>query len=443
MEDKMSDWFDEIEAVGRSKREFTPSGDDTAGDEYKSLWVAHPQGGGPFGGRDNALTAFVGMLRAKSLPFEGALAMALDWNNRYLSPPMEEHEVRTKVGSGWVRWLAGGIADATPEDATAPTPKRKLTFLNWAELTELAKRADDTEWIVPRAILRGGVHFITAPAGGGKSWAAVDLVRACATGEKWLDSIEAKPCKVLYVNEEMGAGQFWLRASRISGGNLANMYTLQQEQVKLDNPEHLAAILEFIKAEGIEVVVLDTLVRVHGYDENSNTEMARLYDKVRRINALGVAVVALHHHKKGKGADNAVSHEQMRGAGEIAAQADLIASIDQSEGVYRFRTTKNRHYGDDDWVSIDYRLVSDGAEGDIRIVQVSEGLAEYQGDVVTTNRILDSLSSSSIHPTVLSTRIGIPMNRLMPLVESLIDEGLVEVDTFGAISSRRSRGLGL
>lgn len=422
------DWFDSIEVKHPPRREYTPDGNDTTGDEYRTLWMEHPQSGGPYGGRDNALTAFVGMMRAKSFPLEGALALALDWNRRYLIPPLPEADVEKKVGRGWVQWLAGGIADATPDEVTAPEPKRKLHFLNWAELTELAAKAEDNEWIVPRAILRGGVHFITAPAGGGKSWAAVDLVRACATGGKWLDAVEAKPCRVLYINEEMGAGQFWLRAKRI-GGTLENMFTLQQEQVKLDNPEHLQAILDFVKDERIEVVVLDTLVRVHAYDENSNTEMARLYDKVRRMNVLGVAVVALHHHKKGKGADNAVSHEQMRGAGEIAAQADLIASIDQSEGVYRFRTTKNRHYGDDEWLAIDYRI-ENSADGDIQIRQVTEGLTEYQSDKVLTNRILDMVTKP-ISLGDLSGVLGVSPNSLCDVLDSLRDEGLVKVTPDG------------
>lgn len=422
------DWFDSIEIKQQPRKEYAPDGDDSAGDEYRSLWMEHPQGGGPYGGRDNALTAFVGMMRAKSFPFEGAVALAQDWNRKYLQPPLPEADVARKVGQGWVRWLAGGIPDATPDEVNAPEVHRKLQFLNWAELTELASKAEDTEWIVPKAILRGGVHFITAPPGGGKSWAAVDLVRACATGAKWLDAVEAKPCRVLYINEEMGAGQFWLRAKRI-GGSLENMFTLQQESVKLDNPEHLQAILDFVKEQSIEVVVLDTLVRVHGYDENSNSEMARLYDKVRKMNKLGVAVVALHHHKKGKGADNAVSHEQMRGAGEIAAQADLIASIDQSEGVYRFRTTKNRHYGDDEWLAIDYRI-ENSPDGDIVIRQAVEGLTEYQGDKLLTNRILDFVTKP-MSLADLSGTLGVSSNELFDLLENLKDEGLVKVTPDG------------
>lgn len=437
----MSDWFDDVEVVRHSKREYTPSGDDTAGDEFKSLWVEHPEGGGPYGGRDNALTAFVGMLRAKSLPFEGALAMAMDWNNRYLNPPLSEADVRRKVGTGWVRWLAGGIPDSTPEEVLKVTPKRALSFLSWTELTELAAKSDDTEWIVPKAILRGGVHFITAPPGGGKSWAAVDLVRACATGGKWLDAVEAKPCKVLYINEEMGAGQFWLRAKRIARGDLSNMYTLQQESVKLDSVEHLEAILEFIKSAGIEVVVLDTLVRVHSYDENSNSEMAKLYTKIQRMNALGVAVVALHHHKKGKGTDNAVSHEQMRGAGEIAAQADLIACIDQSEGVYRFRTTKNRHYGDDEWLSIDYKIVNE-SNGDIVITQAVEGLAEYQDGQSLANRILEAVGDFAVSQSALAQRLGVSRSKLTEAIDCLVDEHLIELDAVGNLT-RVARGLSL
>jgi hypothetical protein len=147
------------------------------------------------------------------------------------------------------------------------------------------------------------------------------------------------------------------------------------------------------------------------------------------MNKLGVAVVALHHHKKGKGADNAVSHEQMRGAGEIAAQADLIASIDQVEGVYRFRTTKNRHYGDDEWLSIDYRI-ENTPDGDIHLRQAVEGLTEYQNDKVLTNRILEFVNRP-VSLADLSGLAGVSSNELFDIIEDLKDAGLVKVTPDG------------
>ena len=350
-------WLDEVDPA-KARESKQPAGEtprDT-GNEWSSLFQDHPEGGGPFGGRDNALTVLVGFLRAKSFPIEAALEYAEDWNNRHCKPPMDAFVVRDKVQRGWVDWLAGGLDDATPETAAAPKPSRNLRFLTMDDLAEEAAKAGRQEWIVPDLIISGGVHYITAPPGGGKSWVAVDLARAVAVGGKWLDYAIATKCRVLYINEEMGAGTFFQRLDDI-GASADGFWALQQAGVKLDNPEHLAQVVRFVVENQIKVVVLDTFVRTHNLDENSNTDMARVYDLFKRINSTGASVVALHHHRKG-GVSSPVAHEMMRGAGELAAQADLIAAIDKADDGFVWKTTKHRHLEDSKWPKFGFRLTT-------------------------------------------------------------------------------------
>jgi len=308
--------------------------------QWRGLHDRHPEGGGPFGGRNNALTKLIGYLRAKSVPYDDAIHYALWWNERFVDPPLDPEEVQRKVSRGWVQWLEGGLPDATP-DNLGHEHDRLLEFIDLHRLSELAAEAGGVEWIVEDLILAGGIHFVTAPPGGGKTWAALDLVRACMTGTKWLAHKTATECGVLYINEEMGAGPFFNRLDelRVPGKSLT---ILQRAGIDLDNASHLSQIADHIRSHRIRIVVLDTFVRVHRRDENNNSEMAQLFSRFKALTDAGAAVVCLHHHRK-SGTGSSVEHEAMRGAGEIAAQADLIAAIDKVDGVFRFRVTKHRH----------------------------------------------------------------------------------------------------
>ncbi len=76
-----------------------PDGDGT----LAKLYQRHPEGGGPYGGRDNAITAYVGYLRSTGLDYTGALEAAQGFNRNWLDPALEAHEVSEKVGRAWAK----------------------------------------------------------------------------------------------------------------------------------------------------------------------------------------------------------------------------------------------------------------------------------------------------------------------------------------------------
>ncbi len=211
------DWDDipvvpDIKPDRKQRQPGEPSGDGT----MAKLYQRHPEGGGPYGGRDNALTAYIGYLRSTRIDYDSAYPAALAWNLQWCDPPMAEHEVAEKAGRAWYEWKDSDLPELTPamlreQIAQKIEPKRKLEFLNWQQFCEAASAADDAQWLVENLITKGGMHFITAPPGGGKSWIAVDLVRACYDGSMWMGCLPVTKCNVLYVNEEMGIGRFFQR----------------------------------------------------------------------------------------------------------------------------------------------------------------------------------------------------------------------------------------
>ena len=401
-----------------------PSGDGT----MAKLYTRHPEGGGPYGGRDNALTAYIGYLRSTGIDYDSAYPAALAWNLQWCDPPMDEPDVAFKAGRAWSDWPESDREPLTPamlreQLAVKVQPKRKLEFLNWQAFCELAAQADDAQWLVENLITRGGMHFITAPPGGGKSWIAVDLVRACNEGSMWMGCLPVTKCNILYINEEMGVGRFFQRFFKLSPGACENVHIMQKQMVKLDNAEHMADIVQYVKDHDISIVILDTFVRVHGYDENSNTDMAKLYDRMKGINESGAAIIALHHHKKGIHA-GPVAHEAMRGAGEIAAQADLVATVENKDGIYTLKTTKQRHIGEEDFVEVSYTIVTD-EDGGMRL-QHCVGGAEATKEQMLTDRVLTALDQNEkMSGNALAAVIGNNKQVALAFLESMKDAGLI------------------
>lgn len=387
------------------------------GGEWNDLFERHPEGGGPFGGRDNAATKLLGFLRAKRVPFDAAVVFAEWWNEKYLDPPMPVGDIRDKIQRGWVRWLEGGLEDATPQ-SILDQAKSPLEFIGLDRLAELAAESGDAEWLVEDLVIAGGLHFITAPPGGGKTWAAVDLVRACVTGDRWLASRNVlKPISVLYINEEMGPSAFFRRLDglRVPPDRLS---ILQRSNVRLDDPDHLAQVVKHIRDRRIRLVVVDTFVRVHGKDENSNTEMAMLFKCFREMMDAGSAVVCLHHHRK-SGTGSPVAHEATRGAGEIAAQADIMAAIEKDSGAYVFRITKHRHLEEDSVGEIAF-CVDSLDDGSYRIEPVERDTAKEASTLAIHGR-KGGIGSSALSDrilAVLSDSEAISTNRVVELVKA-------------------------
>lgn len=420
----MSDkWFDEIPDVKLPRISGASSGagiPEASGSIWDALFTDHPEGGGPYTGRDNAVTVLCGFFRAKDFPYDIALDIARDWNLRYCKPPLEDEVLSDKLGRAWLRWEAGTIPDVTPE-SIQETPTG-LEFLRWGDMQKKVVTIGEMEWIVPNVILRGGISFISAPAGGGKSWLAADLVRCCGTGGKWLDAIDVPVTNVLYIDEEMGVTGMFYRLDQLEAVPNTLIYT-DQQGVRLDNKDHLQQILDLIEREGIELVIIDTFVRVHGKDENDNSAMSHLYRSFKAIKQKGAAILNLHHNRK-SGSESGIAHEQMRGAGDIAAQADTVFSISKKDGVYSLVTTKNRHGREEDYVNLSWTIES--IEGSTRLCSVLVDVRDQGASLM--DAILEVVSENpGISGNLIAKQVKGNRNRILGTIQEMVTGHILTV----------------
>ena len=356
-----------------------PSGDGT----LAKLYQRHPEGGGPYGGRDNALTAYIGYLRSTGIDYDSAYPAAVAWNLQWCDPPMDEPDVAFKAGRAWSDWPESDREPLTPamlreQLAAKVVPEAELEIWNWWRFKEEGQNCPEQEWLAENMIIHKGLHFIAAASGSGKSWLGIDLAIACASGRPWCHFIETIQTKVLYINEEIETRKFWGRFCMMHPTDIPDLHIIQKKNTKVDKPLHMNTLVNYVKKHEIRLVIVDTFVRVHGMDENDNGAVAKLYDRFQEIIDAGAAVVILHHNKKAA-PGTSLTQDSMRGASDLAAQADMVLSInhDIEAKTYDVRTVKHRHIGEDDWVHFVYRLTSE-QPGHLAIEQISSAGSESE-----------------------------------------------------------------
>ncbi|OED66713.1 Cro/Cl family transcriptional regulator [Vibrio tasmaniensis ZS-17] len=160
-------------------------------------------------------------------------------------------------------------------------------------------------WLLTDFIPKESVGVMYGKSGSRKSFIAIDISCAIATGSSWHNHRTLKSA-VVYVAAEGQIGiSKRIKAWEIATGQqVEQLYTLGQAVVMSDTTAQsnlIQAIHELEKHNDIKVglIVLDTLARNFGGDENSGDAMGKFIrgcDLVKT--STGASVVAIHHSGK-------------------------------------------------------------------------------------------------------------------------------------------------
>lgn len=197
-----------------------------------------------------------------------------------------------------------------PEPATDKFFVGGLTFANSVP--------DDIDWAVKGIIPRGWNGFIIAEPKSLKSYSAVDLLISLSMGLPWLGFTVPKRMRTaLLAREDYWTLTSW-RIKQLVRGKMEDfpnfdkfaelddwLYVNTRAQTStfaLDNAQDLRSLIANLKARRVEFLVMDVFRRLHFADENDNSEMQVILDRVTRIQGeVGCAIGIVHHTNKGEG----------------------------------------------------------------------------------------------------------------------------------------------
>jgi RecA-family ATPase len=219
----------------------------------------------------------------------------------------------------------------------------------------------------------------------------------------------------------MGVGEYNNRFHLLYPEACRGLHSYVNENIKFTDPDDLEDIIDAVKEKNIDIVIVDTFVRVHNLDENSNSEMSQLYQHFKRVTDAGAALVVLHHARKG--ATGSLGHESMRGAVEIAAQAETVLSIENKMGHYTVKTVKQRRSPFEDQLNFEFKIHAN-APNDLEIKRI---------DIATEEKTLDQAILDYIgdNPGQTSQQIadGVKKRKtdVVKALQGLEDESMVNV----------------
>lgn len=387
---------------------------------WDKLFQAHPSSGGAFGGRNNALVTLLGFFRAKRYTIDVAQLQAVWWSDTYCDPPLEREVILETVGRFWSQWAAGSVPDDLPGGQTlAP-----WEVWDWTRMETEEEKLGKQSWLIPNILSTGGLHYISSPPGSGKTWVMCDLIRACCFGGKWLNEFEIPQTKVLYLDEEMGVQKVLERLRKLGMRSAEGLGYLNRVGIRFDQPLDVERIVKHCQSQGIGLVLIDSLVRIHGMDENDNSQMRKLYDAFKKLLDVGITVLIAHHNRKG-GTDSTVKHEGMRGAAEIVAAADMAYSVEkQANGLYRMFVTKGRLISDEDAIDVTFeirdedgltqvRTLDAGARSEVITQEIRSKLIELISDSpgIVQSRLIELCGSR--RSVVIATLADLEANRIV------------------------------
>jgi len=376
---------------------------ETGGSKWDALYDTHSESGGAYGGRNNALLQLAAFFRAKSVPYPVALSMAYDWNSKHCEPPQPDAVIEEMFARKWHEWQEGEQADAKPEDyKPAVKPKRVLMSVN--DLLDLAESGHGLEWLIPNVFVKGGIHFVSSPAAGAKSWLMLDLARCVVSGLPWLDQFEMQPGAVLYIDEEMGENNTSTRIKKLDFQRDLPFYYIGKQGLRLNNAADRAFIIEAIETLDIKLICLDTLTGlIPGLKENENEHVSILRSYFNNFTTTGATLLVAHHDRKGGQGDSNTPHERMAGGRDFGAMADMAYGIDKRGSVFHLSVTKNRFVSEDDLLSIDFTLEDneDKTRIELKVLSADERVIINQRKTESTveERILDCLSINGAQNT--------------------------------------------
>jgi RecA-family ATPase len=214
---------------------------------------------------------------------------------------------------------------------------------NIKSLNELmGHKYPEQEYIVDKLIPDGSITILSGQSRSFKTYTLLEIALCVASGKPLLDNFSTQRTGVLMIDEENGERLLQKRLKQLDVNEELPIHISSFSGFRLED-EHINQVLEFCKNNGIKLVIIDALIRVHGSDENSAREMSRVFEKLRIFTKHGVAILVTQHHRKA-GPTNMGAGNEMRGSSDILAAVDSHIAVSRRSTFYlTFAQEKQRY----------------------------------------------------------------------------------------------------
>lgn len=183
------------------------------------------------------------------------------------------------------------------ESAAKATPRLSLS--------QFIQDPEPVEWIVPGVFARKGIAIVGGLQATSKTWMALDLALAVASGTLWVNKFRTYKSKVLYIEQERFKGETQRRLIQLIRGRgldpavLDCLELVNGTHFKLNEPQSAAEFSELLTQSAPELVIIDSFSTFHSVDENVKAAIQPVMEAVKKLReAHSCAFIFIDHESK-------------------------------------------------------------------------------------------------------------------------------------------------
>ena len=240
--------------------------------------------------------------------------------------------------------IAKEFAPDPPKEAPPPKPLKTIKIESWDTIQD-----EPVEWLIEGVIPVGSFTALYGPPGSFKSFIALDIAEAIATGRSWMGRTVNKTGAVLYLaGEGFGGIGARIKACKMhhQTEDGAPIYIVRHQLNLRSSQEDfnalMMAVVMLVEQTGMEfsLAIVDTLARAFGGgNENSSEDMGAFITAMGKIQEfLNCALMVLHHCGK-DAAKGLRGHSSLLGA--VDTELELLRFDEQMKGVLTISKQKD------------------------------------------------------------------------------------------------------
>lgn len=215
-------------------------------------------------------------------------------------------------------------------------------FIMGKDFEQVANRP--RQYVIDNFLARRQTFIVAGPPKNMKTWFLLNMIRTMLTpGEAFcgipnlIGAPSGDKLRIMLVEEEGDEEELYQRIEQVLKGTpwREQLVIAHHLGVKLDNPDWVKRLERQIVKHDTDVLLFDPLQRLHSGEENSSTEMGKVFNTTHylqtRFPKLNLGI--LHHFNKAGSISD--GWNALRGSGRIAGEVDLGIFIEkraQAEG---------------------------------------------------------------------------------------------------------------
>ncbi len=288
------------------------------------------------------------------------------------------------------------------------------------------------KWLVDKIIPDSGLVLMSAAPASFKTWIALELCMCIANKKPLFDEFQTTSCGVLVADEESGERMLQDRFKKLGAKKAEKpweekpIFYLSRIGRQVDD-DYIKELIAECEKNLIKIVIFDSLVRFHSARENDAGEMSKILNLFKVLNDNGIAVLVLHHNRKGNGE----ASEMVRGSSDILAACDIHLSVVRRERKITITQTKNRYMEELNPFTVE--LVQNGNNSSFSFYGYEDDKesqqAELRQSIITQIKNEPGINKSQLIDTIIENTDGrVSRNRISKAISELINCNFVRTE---------------